>query len=107
MSCPFVMPPQRERTLHFRTRSYYSATISSFRDFILFTEVCHSSSDETRWNRLVVGVHYHTSNITVEATNIIEMNNSIKQIQRARLRVDDSQNHLSFHDLPIVNGHGL
>ena len=83
---PFVMPSQRERTLHFRIRSHYSATISSFRDFILFTEVCHSSSDETRWNRLVVVVHLDTFDITVEATSIIKMNNSIKQIQRARFQ---------------------
>ena len=78
------MPSQRERTLHFWICSYYSATVSSFRDFILLKEVCHSSSDETRWNRLVVVVHLHTFNITVEAVSIIEMNSHIKQIQRAR-----------------------
>ena len=83
MLCPLVMPSQRERTLHFRIRSYYSAAIGSFRDFILFTEVCRTSSDETKWNRVVVVVHLHTFNITVEATSIIEMNNSIKQIQPA------------------------
>ena len=67
---------------------YYSATISSFRDFLRFTEVCHLSSDETRWSRLVVVVHLHTFNITVEATSIIEMNNS--------------RNHIYFHDLPTA-----
>ena len=77
------MPSRRKRTFRFRIRSYYSATISSFRDFILFTEVCDSSSDETKWNRFVVAVHLHTFNITVEATSVIEIN-SIKQIQRAR-----------------------
>ena len=60
--------------------------------------VCHKSSNETRWNRLVVVVHLYTFDITVEATIIIEMNKSIKQIQRAR--VDDMQNHIYFHDLP-------
>ena len=32
----------------------------------------------------IVGVYLHTFNITVEPTSIIEMNNSMKQIQRAR-----------------------
>ena len=63
-----------------------TATISSFRDFILFTELCHSSSDETRWNRLVVVVHLQTFNITVGTTSVIVMNNSIKQSQRARFQ---------------------
>ena len=61
---PFVMAPQCER----------SSTSGSVH-IILFTEVRHSSSDETRWNSPVVVEHLHTFNITVEAASIIEMDN--------------------------------
>ena len=48
------------------------------------TQVRNSSSDETRYNTLVAVEHLYTLNITIEATSIIEMNNSTKQIQRVR-----------------------
>ena len=104
MPCPFVMPSQRERTLHFRIRSYYTRVLASahFWDYILFTEACHSSSNETRLNRHVVVVHLHTFNITVEATRTFEMNKSIKQNQCAWFQVRrHAKSHITY-DLPIV-----
>ena len=70
----------------------------SFRDSILFTEVCHSSSDETRWNSLLVVEYLHTFNITVEAISIIEMNNSI--LNKFNMLGFKGRRHVKSHIFP-------
>ena len=56
-----VAPSRSNIHMHIRATclSVSSATISYFRDSILFTEVCRSSIDETRWNSFVVIEHLH------------------------------------------------
>ena len=55
-----------------------NGTIGSLRDFKLFTEVSHSSSNETSWDRFVVVVHLNTFNIPIKATRFIKMYNAVE-----------------------------